>query len=183
MDVRGWVYIISNEAMPGLLKVGFSTKDPHLRAQELSSTGAPLPYTVLYDVLLRAPRDAEQSIHKHLKDKRAGKEWFRCTLHEAVAAVRTVSNGLVIAENMSKACESALSQAERSSAGTYQRAAVALRPKWVYSESSGRLTHKETGRIFTSNQYHYDGAGMTSGFSVRDPHLPWAPIDEVEFVE
>jgi hypothetical protein len=35
MAIRGWVYVIFNEAMPDLVKVGYSTKDPNLRAEEL----------------------------------------------------------------------------------------------------------------------------------------------------
>jgi T5orf172 domain len=49
MNIRGWVYIISNPAMPGLLKVGFSRKDPQLRALEHDTTGCPQPYSVKYD--------------------------------------------------------------------------------------------------------------------------------------
>ena len=42
--MKGWVYVISNQAMPDLVKVGFSTKDPTLRASELNHTGSPHPY-------------------------------------------------------------------------------------------------------------------------------------------
>jgi hypothetical protein len=77
--------------MPGLLKVGFSTKDPHLRARELSHTGSPRPYIVEYDALVRAPRETEQLIHKALRGQRDGKEWFRCTLDQAVAAIQSVA--------------------------------------------------------------------------------------------
>lgn len=34
--MRGWVYVISNPTIPGLVKIGFSTKDPLLRAEELN---------------------------------------------------------------------------------------------------------------------------------------------------
>jgi len=38
--MKGWVYVISNKAMSGLVKVGYSTKDPELRAAELSHTAS-----------------------------------------------------------------------------------------------------------------------------------------------
>ncbi len=50
MGTRGWIYIITNKAMPGLLKIGFSTKDPLLRAKELANTGSLHAYVVEYDV-------------------------------------------------------------------------------------------------------------------------------------
>ena len=31
----GWVYVFSNESMPGLIKIGQSAADPDLRAFEL----------------------------------------------------------------------------------------------------------------------------------------------------
>jgi len=93
MNIRGWVYVISNPAMPGLVKVGFSRKDPQLRADELSGTGCPQPYQVEYDVLVIAPQEVEQAIHQRLIGKRDGKEWFRCSLSEAIAAITAVSEG------------------------------------------------------------------------------------------
>src|SRR5579859_6306141 len=91
MGTRGWVYVISNQSMPGLLKIGFSSKDPHDRARELDNTGCPQPYVVEYDVLVSAPREVEQRIHTRLSDKRDGKEWFRCSLKEAISAVEAIA--------------------------------------------------------------------------------------------
>jgi hypothetical protein len=39
--MRGWIYVISNNSMPGLVKVGYSMKDPEERAKELDHTGTP----------------------------------------------------------------------------------------------------------------------------------------------
>jgi len=88
--IRGWVYVITNRAMPQLVKVGFSTKDPHLRAKELGSTGTPHPYLVAYDVLVYAPRNLERRVHERLAHMREGKEWFRCSVAQAIAAIQTL---------------------------------------------------------------------------------------------
>ena len=43
----GWVYILSNELMPGIYKVGMTTIDPVVRAKEISrGTGVPGPFKV-----------------------------------------------------------------------------------------------------------------------------------------
>ena len=89
--MKGWVYVISNRAMPELVKVGFSTKDPELRASELNHTGSPHPYLVEYELLIEAPYDVEQRVHKALHRMREAKEWFRCSPEEAVAAIKTVA--------------------------------------------------------------------------------------------
>ena len=94
--IRGWVYVITNAAMPNLVKVGFSLKDPNLRARKLNHTGAPHPYTVEYDVLVRDPRFVEQQAHARLSSKLEAKEWFRCTVAEAVEAVLEVAGSRVL---------------------------------------------------------------------------------------
>lgn len=61
--MKGWVYIITNKAMPKVLKVGYSTKDPELRANELHTTGVPHRYVVEYDALVEQPYKVEQRTH------------------------------------------------------------------------------------------------------------------------
>jgi len=42
--------------MPDILKIGYSTKDPSLRAKELAGTGSPHPFRVVFDILVEDPR-------------------------------------------------------------------------------------------------------------------------------
>lgn len=88
MNIRGWVYVITNRAMPGLVKIGFSTKDPLLRASELANTGAPYPYEVEYDALVDSPRDLERQLHGLLAHNLEGREWFRISVHAAIESLR-----------------------------------------------------------------------------------------------
>lgn len=48
--VKGWVSVILNLLMPGLVKVGYSRRDPELRAKELHHPGSPHPYIVDYEM-------------------------------------------------------------------------------------------------------------------------------------
>jgi hypothetical protein len=101
--MKGWVYIISNPAMPGLIKVGYSTKDPELRAQEFNNTGAPRSYIVEYEMLIEDPFRVEQEAHKALRSKRENKEWFRCTCEEAIAEIQIVAGDRAINEVFKRA--------------------------------------------------------------------------------
>jgi len=101
--MKGWVYVITNKAMPGLVKVGFSTKDPELRAGELNHTGSPHPYLVEYDLLIDEPYQIEQKTHRLLSSKREAKEWFRCTPEEAVAAIKQIAGNGTITETYKRA--------------------------------------------------------------------------------
>jgi hypothetical protein len=98
MDVRGWVYVISNPAMPGLVKVGFSLKDPTLRALELDGTGIPHPFRVEYEALVPNPRIVEQRAHIVMKPLHERKEWFRCSVPVAVEALREIIGESILLE-------------------------------------------------------------------------------------
>ena len=101
MPIRGWVYVITNKAMPNLVKIGYSTKDPALRARELAGTGTPHPFQVVFDVLVENPRNVEQSAHALLVGRREGKEWFRCSEADAIAAVRACAKSAIVERNNS----------------------------------------------------------------------------------
>jgi hypothetical protein len=89
--------------MPGLIKVGHSTKDPELRARELNNTGNPHSYIVEYEMLIENPARVEQQAHKALLSLRAGREWFQCSCEEAVAAIQHVATGRAINEVFKRA--------------------------------------------------------------------------------
>jgi hypothetical protein len=95
MSIRGWVYVIDNQAMPGLVKVGYSTKDPTLRAKELAGTGTPHPFRVVFDALVEEPREVEQAVHAILNQHREAKEWFKCSSFLAIAAIRSSAKVLI----------------------------------------------------------------------------------------
>lgn len=114
MSIRGWVYIFSTESMPGLLKVGYSLKDPVLRANELENAGLPHPYLVEYEVLVYEPLEIEQCTHKELKDFNEAKEWFRCSLGEAIDAIhKAIGDREILLETIKGDLESKIERAER----------------------------------------------------------------------
>lgn len=100
--MKGYVYIISNKAMPGIFKIGFTLKDPALRAKELDSTGVPYPFVVEYEILVDEPHALEQRVHKSLRAQREGKEWFRCAFPQAVQNIRACYQGKVYHEQCFK---------------------------------------------------------------------------------
>lgn len=75
----GWLYLLTNPAMPGLVKIGMTTRSPEERAQELASTGVPMPFHVsaawAVDDVRAAERDAHEALARYrVSDQR---EWFR----------------------------------------------------------------------------------------------------------
>lgn len=82
---EGYVYCMSNESMPGLLKIGMTTDEPEARAKELSSaTGVPFPFRVEHCKKVANPRAKERAIHELLSALgyrvNERREFFNCAL-------------------------------------------------------------------------------------------------------
>jgi|GEM_PF-5063260 len=82
-----YIYLLSNASMPGLVKIGMTTKLPEERASQLSTTGVPGKFEV-HDYWTVDPeelRSAELKIHKSLERYRYAKdrEFFELSVEEA----------------------------------------------------------------------------------------------------
>ena len=80
-----FVYVLNNESMPGIYKIGYTTKSPKQRAVELSSkTSVPLPYEVVCYGELQYASHFEQELHKLYDDKRVNqsREFFELSYVE-----------------------------------------------------------------------------------------------------
>lgn len=85
--VIGFVYIIVNDYMPGIYKIGCTERSPHERAAELSKpTGVPAPFEVLCYIEVEHFQAEEQALHTWLGDFRISnnREFFEGGLHCAV---------------------------------------------------------------------------------------------------
>ncbi len=86
---QGWVYVLVNSSMPGLSKVGCTTRAPHDRAAELSGvTGVATPFVVAYEQAFADCHAAERAIHAELDQRglrvHARREFFACAPAEIV---------------------------------------------------------------------------------------------------
>lgn len=86
----GWVYVLTNAAMPDLVKIGYTKHMPQKRARELYSTGVALPFQVVYQARCRHYQQVEAEVHRRLKGKRLNdnREFFAISVSEAVKTVR-----------------------------------------------------------------------------------------------
>lgn len=91
MKPRGWVYAITNPLFDGLVKIGFSMKDPRLRASEgFDPAGLPDAFVVEYMAFVEEPRVIEQLCHTVLSEHHYNKEWFRISVGRAAEAIVSV---------------------------------------------------------------------------------------------
>jgi hypothetical protein len=90
---KGFIYILINPAMPGLVKIGRTSGTSEDRAAELSAvTGLPTPFVVAYDWITYDCVVAEEEVHACLEAMRYSKdrEFFRIPLKEAIAIVSEI---------------------------------------------------------------------------------------------
>lgn len=85
-----YVYILVNEAMPGLIKIGRTTTSVKQRISELNSpAGIPLPFTCYYAARVDDSQKVERKLHEAFGDHRVRdkREFFRLSPHRAQAAL------------------------------------------------------------------------------------------------
>lgn len=79
MAYFGFVYVLSNEIMPDIYKIGFTDRSPRQRAADLSNTSIPTPYDVIAHWEVENPVGVEKELHKLFSDKRVAnnREFFK----------------------------------------------------------------------------------------------------------
>jgi T5orf172 domain len=91
----GYVYVLTNRAMPGVVKIGRTERDPADRARELRTTGVPSPFELVHSSLVDDCEGVERQIHlllakrgvRHLPDR----EFFEISSAEAIELIETLS--------------------------------------------------------------------------------------------
>lgn len=85
------IYILTNEAMPGYVKIGKTNNNLEQRVRELSaSTSVPLPFTVFYACTVKNAQFVEHQLHDAFDDNRVNpkREFFRVAPERVVAALK-----------------------------------------------------------------------------------------------
>ena len=90
---KGYVYILKNQSMPGLLKIGKTTRSVQQRAHELWQTGVPTPFEVVAECYSPNCHELERWVHEWLANWRVSpdREFFAV---EEEHARRQLENGL-----------------------------------------------------------------------------------------
>lgn len=90
--MKGFLYVLINPNMPGLVKIGRTERDPGERAKELSRvTGVPSPFVVAYECFFSDCAAAEAFCHTDLSSKgfrvSENREFFEISCSEAINSI------------------------------------------------------------------------------------------------
>lgn len=91
--VPGIVYVLVNEAMPGIVKIGMTTGDLIVRIKQLDTTGVPLPFECVLAVQVHDVHFVESRIHQAFSDRRvrSSREFFRVSTEPVKAVLELVA--------------------------------------------------------------------------------------------
>ncbi len=83
------VYIFSNQAMPGIIKIGFSDNSVEQRMRELDKTSTPIPFECYYAKRIDKAEFVEKKMHEAFDEFRirVNREFFRMSPEQAKAAL------------------------------------------------------------------------------------------------
>lgn len=81
------VYVLSNEAMPGLVKIGYTDRTADKRVKELVTTGVPCAFTIELEIIVDNARRLEKSLHERFRKHRYNREFFKLTANDAALGI------------------------------------------------------------------------------------------------
>lgn len=86
---KGYVYVLSNEAMPGVVKIGKTSRRVEQRAKELHTSGVPRPFTVEFQILSPDCGELEKMAHLCMSALRVDndREFFEISAADARACL------------------------------------------------------------------------------------------------
>lgn len=94
----GFVYVMINPAMQGLVKIGLTKKSSSERTKGLRGTGVPDDFLVVYDELLTDCEYVEKRLHKRFDEYRykPNREFFQIPIREAIRGLMEESVGFIV---------------------------------------------------------------------------------------
>ncbi len=101
------IYILTNEAMPNFIKIGYTKNSLEERLKQLDRTNLPLPFEVYYACEVENAREDEKWLHSIFSDKRVrdGREFFKMDPERVVIALKRIQKRDVTPTFISTATE------------------------------------------------------------------------------
>ena len=143
---KGIVYVLTNPAMPGLVKIGKTNRrNLGKRLAELYSTGVPVPFECHFAGIVADPDDVEKRFHKAFSPYRFNpkREFFKIEPDQAVALLE-----LLVLEDVT---DSVSQQAAKVDAGSKAAADKLRRPNFNFTEMGIAVG---TELVFTRGEAH-----------------------------
>ncbi|MBD8049076.1 GIY-YIG nuclease family protein [Limnohabitans radicicola] len=152
IDSNQIVYVLTNPAMPGLIKIGMTTQmEVEARMKQLYSTGVPVPYDCAFACQVKDASEVERALHYAFgKDRiNPNREFFRIEADRVIAVLKLLQVE-DITDAVEKTIEADTDAADKQSAEVMKEA---RRPRMNFHElgipSGSVLVFKDGSRQAT----------------------------------
>ena len=128
---EGIVYVLTNPAMPGMVKIGKTARTMDVRLGELYSTGVPLPFECAYAARVPDEGQIEQAFHLAFGPYRVNpkREFFSIEPEQAIALLR-----LMATEDLTPSMQAEAAQVDSGAKASADKLKRARRPTLNYQE-------------------------------------------------
>ena len=162
------IYILTNESMQDLIKIGFTNGSLEERLQQLDRTSIPLPFNIHYACEVENAREDEAWLHKIFSDKRVrpNREFFKMDPETAVIALKRIKirdvnyEFSVATEEEQKEIEEYRERRSRFDFETYK---IPVGTEIYFSRDESK-----TAKVLPDNKIEFNGEGTSLGRSAQE---------------
>ena len=118
------VYVLQNEAMPGLIKIGITQQEGvGKRLQTLYTTGVPLPFECIWAGEVDDCKEVESIIHNAFSDFRVNpkREFFKLKPERVIPLLKKLSSAELTTNKVENILNGSITTAEKDAAKQYHR--------------------------------------------------------------
>ena len=122
------IYVLSNPAMPGIVKIGKTTQAAVTsRMSQLYTTGVPVPFECIYAIEVEDCSKVETALHIAFGPSRINpnREFFKIDSEQAIAVLKLLGQNEVTPQ-VSAELNSNISEADKDSAKKLQKTKIEL---------------------------------------------------------
>lgn len=185
------VYVLINESMEGLVKIGRTTTSVEQRIKELDNTSLPLPFQCFYAGEVANSSIVENKLHKIFADKRIrnNREFFRIDANQVKEAIQlaeikevTPKVDVVVDAEDVQALKKAVANEERRSRLRFTELDIPAGSTLLFTKDKSI-----TCTVVTDGKVNFEGAVMSPSsaalISVKRLGYNWAAVSGSDYWE
>lgn len=185
------VYVLTNEAMDGLVKIGLTATSVEERIKQLDNTSLPLPFQCFYAAEVANAAIVESKLHKIFADKRvrSNREFFRVSANQVREAVQlaelkdvTPKTDVVVDASDIQALKNAVASEERRSRLRFSELQIPVGATLAFTKDAAiRSTVVADGKV------QYEGQSLSPSAAallvIRKLGYNWAAVSGSDYWE
>lgn len=185
------VYVLTNEAMDGLVKIGLTTTSVEERIKQLDNTSLPLPFQCFYAAEVANAAKVESKLHKIFADKRvrSNREFFRVAANQVREAIQlaelkdvTPKTDVVVDASDIQALKNAVASEERRSRLRFSELQIAVGATLVFTKDAAI-----TSTVVADGKVQYEGQTLSPSAAallvIRKLGYNWAAVSGSDYWE